>query len=96
MDKEFVVECLNVLYQTESKIIVGNFCYKIFISLDKLSPSINSHYTEDMKNMVERIYFGYSNYGEMKRDELIYLFESHLRVMEEIQIINMMENISLK
>ena len=96
MDKEFVIEILQTLYKTKEDILRGNFCFKIFVEIESLNYEAYLYYSNDMKNMVERIYFGYSNYGEMKKSELIYLFESHLKVIEEIQVINMLENISLK
>lgn len=96
MDKDFVIEILQTLYKTKNEILTGNFCFKIFVEIESLNYEAYSYYNNNMKNMVERIYFGYSNYGEMKKSELIYLFESHLKVIEEIQVINMLENISLK
>ena len=96
MEKEFVLEILQTLYRTKDEILYGNFCFKIFVDIDKIPQNILSYYTYDMRNMVERIYFGYSNYGEMKKSELVFLFESHLKVIEEIHVVNMMGNLSLK
>jgi hypothetical protein len=96
MDKDFVLEILQTLYRTEEEILKGNFCFKIFIEIESLNYEAYSYYTTDMRNMVERIYFGYSNYGQMKKSELLFLFESHLKVVEEIQIVNMIQNISLE
>lgn len=96
MDRNYTIKILDVLYNTHNEILEGNFCYGLFIKLDKI-PDIYINYND--KELYNRIYHQYSSYGEMKKNDLIIFLERHLIALDMAivdNISNLFENIGIK
>jgi hypothetical protein len=90
MSKEFAVSILKSLYETTDEILTGDFCYKIFIELDKLHPKFIEN--NDDNKLYKIIYYQYTLYREMKTSELIKFFQGHLKAIEMCELNHIMEN----
>ena len=93
MSKEFAVSILQSLYEITDEILTGDFCYKIFIELDKLHPKF-IEYNDD--KLYKIIYYQYTLYGEMKTSELIKFFQGHLKAIEICDLDHIMENMNIE